>query len=321
MVLTVTINPVLEHRLTYTENMSGEIHRGGKFLLAAGGKGINVSRQLKQLGIRTIALTFAGGNFGKLFRQALVSEELDFSLVNTSSETRICPVILDTKNGNASYYFSENSIITKDEAERFVIQMEKMIKNCEIVVFSGSSPCKETDKIFSIGIEMAKKYDKVSLCDTYGKHLEDYYKAAPTIVHNNLEEVESSLSIKLNDENDKLHFLDSLYEYGTKQVHLTNGGKDFYSSNFDFHYKISVPKIEVNDSTGSGDSFVAGIANGWHHNLTFTEQVKIAVSLGSANARVFDVSNVSLGKAAELIKFVRVTPVGKKIKLIDDSPR
>ena len=320
MVLTVTINPLLEHRLTYSRTVMNEKNREGKLSFAAGGKGINVCRQLKQLGVQNIALTFSGGTFGKLFREAIKSEGLDFSLINVSSETRVCPVIIDSGNKKASYYFPVNPIIMKEEKETFILQMEKMIKNCEIVVFSGSSPCKETEDIFPIGIEMAKRYDKISICDTYGNHLKESYYAAPRIIHNNIEEIESSLSIKLENEKDKLDFLDSLYNYGIKQTFLTDEANDFYSSNFDFHYKVTVPKIDLVDSTGSGDSFVAGIAYGWHHNLTFTEQIKFAVALGSANAETFDVAIISKEKAEELINLVEVVSVGKKMKIIDDSP-
>lgn len=319
MILTITINPLLEYRFTYKLGLSDK-NRNGSLSLAVGGKGINVSRQLKLLDIQTVALTFSGGTAGKLFRDSIKSEGLEFSLINTSSETRICSVILDSNKQKALYYFSENTLVTKEEVERFVVQMEKMIKNCEIVVFSGSSPCKEAEEIIPVGIEMAKKYDKISFCDTYGTHLQKCYEVSPTIVHNNVEEVENSLSIKLKDEKDKLHFLDSLYGYGIKQAHLTDGGNDFYSSNFDFHYKTSVPKIDIVDSTGSGDSFVAGIAHGWHYNLTFEEQVKFAVSLGSANASVFEVSSVPKNKAMELLESVEIVPVGKKVKIIDDSP-
>ena len=321
MVLTVTLNPLLEYRLAYSNAILNEKKRAEKISFAAGGKGINVSRELKQLGIQNIALTFSGGTFGKLFREAIKKEGLDFSLINVSSETRLCSVIIDSVNKKISYYFPENSVIKKEESDRFILQMEKMIKNCEIVVFSGSSPCKETDKIFPIGIEIAKKNDKISLCDTYGKHLENCYKASPRIVHNNVDEVRNSLSVKLIDEKDKIEFLDSLYKYGIKQVYLTDGAKDFYSSNFDFHYKITVPKIETVDSTGSGDSFVSGIVHGWHYNSTFDEQVKFAVSLGAANARVFDVCNVKKDDVDDFPENVEVTPVGKKIKIIDDSPR
>jgi len=227
MILTVTINPLLEQRLTFSKVSSSTQNRNGKLQLSAGGKGINVNRQLNILDVQNIALTFSGGNYGKLFRESIKNEGIDFSLINTRTETRICSVIIDSKEKSISYYFSENQAITKDETDKFIFKMEKMIQNCEMVIFSGSSPGKEADKIFPAGIEIANKYDKISICDTYGMHLENCYSASPRIVHNNIEEVVNSLHLNLNDEKDKLVFLDYLYSKGIKQVYLTDGDKKY----------------------------------------------------------------------------------------------
>lgn len=320
MILTVTINPLLEQRFTFTKVSHVVQNRNGKLQLAAGGKGINVNRQLNILNVHNIALSFAGGTYGKLFREAIKNEGIDFSLINTHSETRICSVIINSAEKSISYYFSENQTITKDETDKFIAKMQKMIQNCEIVIFSGSSPCKETDRIFPAGIEMANKYDKISICDTYGSHLENCYSASPSIVHNNVEEAVNSLQINLNDEKDRLFFLDSLYSKGIKQVYLTDGDKNIYASNFDFHYKVRVPNLKGVDSTGSGDAFVAGIAYGWHNNLVFNEQIKFATALGTVNAQMFDVCNVPVDEARKFVESVEVHPIGKKIKLIDDTP-
>ncbi|MGB5848090.1 MAG: PfkB family carbohydrate kinase [Ignavibacteriaceae bacterium] len=320
MILTVTINPLLEQRFTFTKVSHVVQNRNGKLQLAAAGKGINVNRQLNILNVHNIALSFAGGTYGKLFREAIKNEGIDFSLINTHSETRICSVIINSAEKSISYYFSENQTITKDETDKFIAKMQKMIQNCEIVIFSGSSPCKETDRIFPAGIEMANKYDKISICDTYGSHLENCYSASPSIVHNNVEEAVNSLQINLNDEKDRLFFLDSLYSKGIKQVYLTDGDKNIYASNFDFHYKVRVPNLKGVDSTGSGDAFVAGIAYGWHNNLVFNEQIKFATALGTVNAQMFDVCNVPVDEARKFVESVEVHPIGKKIKLIDDTP-
>jgi len=320
MILTVTINPLLEQRFTFTKVSSVVQNRNGKVQLAAGGKGINVNRQLNILNVQNIALTFAGGTYGKLFRESIKNEGIDFSLIHTHSDTRICSVIINSAEKSISYYFSENQTISKDEIDKFIVKMQKMIQNCAIVIFSGSSPCEEADKIFPAGIEMANKFDKISICDTYGRHLDNCYSASPSIVHNNVEEVVNSLQINLNDERDKLFFLDSLYSKGIKQVYLTDGDKNVYASNFDFHYKVSVPNVKGVDSTGSGDAFVAGIAYGWNNNLVFNEQVKFATALGAANAQMFDVCNVPIDKARKLVESVEVHPIGKKIKTIDDTP-
>ena len=320
MILTVTINPLLEQRFTFTKVSPVVQNRNGKVQLAAGGKGINVNRQLNNLNLQNIALTFAGGTFGKLFRESIRNEGIDFSLINTHSDTRICSVIIDSEEKNISYYFSENQTISKVEIDNFIVKMQKMIQNCAIVIFSGSSPCKEADKIFPAGIEMANKYDKISICDTYGRHLETCYSASPSVVHNNVEEVVNSLKINLSDEKEKILFLDSLYSRGIKQVYLTDGDKNYYASNFDFHYKVSVPNLEGIDSTGSGDAFVAGIAFGWHNNLVFEEQIKFATALGAVNAKMINVCNVPEDEARKLIGSVEVHPIGKKIKTIDDTP-
>lgn len=320
MILTVTINPLVEQRFTYRKVSFKIQNRNGKLKLAAGGKGINVSRQLNKLNIQNIALTFAGGKYGKLFRDLISKEGIAFSLINTNSETRICSVIIDSEKSKLSYFFGENQVITPEETVKFISKMEKMIQNCEIVIFSGSSPCKETDIIFPAGINLAAKYDKISICDTYGGHLSDCYSAAPKIVHNNVDEVTKSLQVKLENEVDKINYLNDLYSKGVKQVFLTNGENKTYASNFDFHYSVTVPKINTLDPTGSGDAFVAGIAYGWNKKITFVEQIKFASALGSINAKTSDVCNVSWEEANKLIETVEVKSVGKKIKILNDTP-
>jgi fructose-1-phosphate kinase PfkB-like protein len=265
-------------------------------------------------------LTFAGGAYGKLFRESVRTEGLNVSFIHTKSETRICSVIIYPGEKKVQYYFGENSNITKDETDKFITQMEKMIQNCKIVVFSGSSACKETEEIFPTGIELANKFNKISICDTYGRHLEDCLSASPQIVHNNREEVTSSLNVKLQNESSIIEYLNLLYKKDIKQAYLTDGARNYYASNFDFYYKVAVPKIGAVDSTGSGDALVAGIAYSWHNNLTFEHQTKFATALGIVNATKIDVCNVSTDEANEIIESVKVEPLGKKVKIINDTP-
>ncbi len=320
MVLTVTLNPLLERRYLFDKINFNSQNRSAKKTLRAGGKGINVSRQLNKLGIENIALTFTGGVNGKLFREILRNEGISFTDIQTKEETRDAAIIIASSTNQLVTFFSENISVTKAESESFTAKMEKMIANCEMVVFAGSSPCESTDLIFPTGIEIANKFDKVSICDTYGKHLQDCIDASPSIIHNNIEEIEISLNIKLKNESEKLSLLNNLYSKGIKQAFITNGSKPFYSSNFDFHYKVTVPKIEVADSTGSGDSFVGGIVYGWHNKLTFQEQLDFASAVGVSNAKVLDTSSVEKEDMVDILNLINIEPVGKKIKIINDKP-
>ena len=320
MVLTVTINPLLERRYEYQKISAHHQNRNGVVTLQAGGKGINVSRQLNELNVQNIALTFLGGVNGKAFRNSLNKEEISFSFVSTKSETRDCAVVINSSKPSVSAFFGEDPEISIDEVDAFLLKLEKMITNSAIVIFSGSSPCKQADSIFPAGIELANRHGKISVCDTYGDHLKICIDASPTVIHNNVQETESSLKISLKTEKEKLEYLDFLYSKGVKQTFLTDGENQFYSSNFDFHYKVAVPKIAAIDPTGSGDAFTSGIVYGWHHQVTFIEQLILATSLGTANAGMFDVCRVPKTSADEFTGKIKPEAVGKKMKVINDKP-
>lgn len=320
MILSVTIHPLLERRLLYNKISLGTHHRNPIEELKPGGKGINVCRQINKFGIRSLAYTFLGGNNGKVIKHLLSEEKIDFTFIRTKNETRYSVITIDETNRSATTFFGPDYIILPGEADEFKIKLEKMIRNCEIAVFSGSSPCKETNSIFPFGIEIANKYDKISVCDTYGIHLKDCIDQSPTILHNNISEIKNSLNISLNDEKEKLSFLDFLYSKGVKQSFITNGKEDIYASNFDYHYRIENTKIEEVDPTGSGDAFVAGLVYGLNKDKTFEESVKLASALGALNASTFEVCNVNIDEAQKLTEKIKIFTVGKKIKSIDVTP-
>ena len=321
MILTVTLNPLLERRLTFNQIYIGKENRNGFEELKAGGKGINVSRQLNHLNIDNLAFTFLGGTNGKILKNIIENEGIKLSSIKTKDESRDAVIIIEKNKNSLTTYFSNNTKILIDETEEFKTKLEKMIETCEMVVFSGSSPCEETNSIFPFGIKIANKLDKISVCDTYGKHLNDCIESAPTIIHNNISELENSLGINLNEEKSKLELLNRFYNLGVKQTFLTDGANVTIASNFDFHFKIGNPEINVKDSTGSGDAFTAGIVYGWHNNLTFEESILFASKLGILNASKFEVCNINFEEVNNFRNNAEVIPIGKKMKSSNVSSR
>ncbi len=321
MILTVTLNPLLERRKSFDEVELGKSYRCKKEIYAAGGKGINVSRQLNYFGIQNMALTFLGGNNGKILRSILTNEKINFTIQSIKSETRAAELIIEEKHKRVTTFFGLNNEVTDNEVEEFKLKLDKMIQNCSIVVFSGSSPSEKANTIFPYGIELAHKYDKISILDTYGPHLGDCLNAAPTVIHNNNDEIKKSLGIPLQSESDVRDYMKELYSKGIKLIFITDGERPFYAAKFDFHYKIFPPKINIYDATGSGDSFVAGIAYGLEKSMVFDEFIRIATATASANASKLETSTVSVEEYSNLIEQVKVEPIGKKMKIIDDTPR
>lgn len=321
MILIITLNPLLERRFIYDQVEVGRVNRNGITNISAGGKGLNVSRQLKKFNIKSFNYFFSGGLNGKVLREALKTDGIEFSFVSAKSETRHASVLISKKDKIITSCFSKNPNISEQEADEFKSKLEKMIQNCEIVVFSGSSPCPETDSIIAYGIELANKYDKVSFCDTYGKHLQACIDSSPTMMHNNFSEISSSLSVELNSEKKVIDFINYLSNKDIKRSYLTNGSNNFYASNFNYIYKIKPLELQEIDSTGSGDTFVASIINSWVKSNVFENSLKSATAIAGLNATSFDVANVRPEDSIDLIDKIEVLPVGKKAKTIDVSPR
>lgn len=319
MILTVTLNPLLEKNL-YFKSTTSDNNRAYKEDYSAGGKGINISRQLNLLGIQNHAITFLGGANGKKLRSSLEKEKISFSAVSSKSETREATLIFDDEKKNLKTYFGLNSEISESEINQFLQKLEKAVINSSIVIFSGSLPTAECSIIVEKGIELCNKYDKVSILDSYGGQLETLLDKGPTVVHNNLRELESSLSLNLSNEENISNLLDGLYSKGIKLAFLTAGKGDTFAAKSDFHYRISNPKIVEKNPTGSGDAFVAGLIYGLEKSLIFNDFVKLASAFGAQNASTWDVCKVPLEEAKNLAHDVTITEIGKKIKLIDDSP-
>jgi 1-phosphofructokinase family hexose kinase len=320
MVLTVTFNPVLERKLFFNQIRYGASNRSIKELLNSGGKGINISRQLNVLGIENIALTFAGGNNGKIFRRLLVDENINHVLISTKAEMRYSINAIDYDRKNVTIFFSQNIEYTADEYQQFYEKYEKILSNASVVVFAGSCPTKDCENILLQCISKAKELDKITMLDTYGSYLSEAINSAPMVIHANVNEVQDSMKVDLSTDDLKISFLKELYSKGIKLAFLTDGKNKFFVSKFDFIYKVTPPEINEVDATGSGDSFLAGIVYGMEKALVFDDFVKVATALGSANAEVIETSKVFLPQYEKYLNQVQVMPVGKKMKLINDSP-
>lgn len=313
MVVTVTLNPILENRYTYSADNHSPLYRGGIFKRAAGGKGINVSRQLKELGIKNTALIFTGGESGRLLKSCLTAEGINFTSVQTAEETRNASVIEFRDDKKVQSFFSENRPIGSNEISEFTKRLEKLVTMADIVIFSGSVPDSASAEILKRGIKLCKEADKISFLDTYGTHLEDCIKLSPTIIHNNFEEA----GLTNAGESQIIEYLQKMNEYGVKISLLTNGGKAVYASNFGFNYKVQPPEVKVKDATGSGDAFCAGFINGVQNSFVFKDTLKFAVSVSAVNAEMWEVCKVEAGDAIRYTDQIEVSTIGEKMNLLN----
>ncbi len=292
MILTITLNPLLEKVLFFDKIERNKVNRAIHSIINAGGKGINVSRQLNKFNLENLATGFLGSDNGKKLKSILYKEGIKNSFQQISEETREGIVIVENSTILESYFFPD-PVISSSEVDSFIEKTKKAIANSEMLIISGSSPQfeKEDDelRLFTELISFAKDQDKIVFVDVYGKNLSSIFQLKPDIVHNNIEELQNSLGIYFKDEESIIQFLLESYNAGIKIFILTNGGEKTFAMNHGYMYEITPPKIVPINHTGSGDAFMAGLMYGFHENLPFEEMLRWAVASGSANASMFEV--------------------------------
>jgi tagatose 6-phosphate kinase len=320
MVLTITLNPLLEKRYFVGKIKSGKTFRSRNDYYASGGKGVNVSRQLNSLGIDNLALIPIGGNTGKIYRHVIEAEGINFSAMSVKSEMRLGSVIVEAGK-KVTTVIGENIPLLESDISKIKDKLDKMIENASTIVFAGSVPDEKSAEIICRVIERGNELDKVTILDTYGTHLQKCINAAPLAVHNNVSEIRNSLNLSLAGEEEIISYLKFLYESGVKIAAVTDGKNPAYFLKFGFLYKVVPPRVKEIDSTGSGDSLVAGIIYGLEKDLVFNKIMENAIALGAANASQLSTSSVQKEIMEELAQKVKITEIGEKMKVIDDSPQ
>jgi len=126
MIVTVTLNPSLDRTVTVHGLMVNESNRWTRAYLYAGGKGIDVSRAIHEMGGRTIAYGFIGGHEGRDLEVLLDEEGVPFSFTPIEQETRTNFIILDTKTSRQTMINAPGPRISKEELERFYRKMRQI---------------------------------------------------------------------------------------------------------------------------------------------------------------------------------------------------
>ena len=274
MIYTVTLNPCLDYVMECENIIAGDTNRSCSESISFGGKGINVSFILKELGIASKALGFIGGFTGEELEKQVrqIGIDSEFTKVHVGN-TRINVKIKgkDITEINASGF-----TINDDDLLNLYNLLDK-IKIGDTVVIGGSSPKGAADDIYE---KICKRlYDRsVSLVvDTTGKKLLSCLKYKPFLIKPNKAELEELFSIAIDSEGSLLKYMKELQSMGASNVLVSLGknGASLLDSYGVFHH-VEAHKIDAVNTVGAGDSMVAGFLCGYKKGFQY------ALDLGNA---------------------------------------
>jgi tagatose 6-phosphate kinase len=310
MILVLTMNPALDNVYSIKDFEIGKVFRPDDMTVTPGGKGLNVTRVINELGVPVIATGFLGGANGKRIKKLLDRISINNSFVFIKEETRNCINIIN-QDKISTEILEDGPSVTEDELDKFIIKYRQLLSNCNIIASSGSLPQGLPEDFYNTLINIARKEGKKFILDTSGKYLKEGLKARPYMIKPNLEETEELLGLKINNENDYCRAVFLLKESGIEFPVITLGKDGCITLIDNSVYHFFAPSIKVINTVGSGDSFIAGCATGLERAYDLKDVIKLAMACGMANTQYFETGRVSSEMVDRFIKLIRIERLEK----------
>ncbi len=261
MILTFTPNPCVDKTLEVNELKLGEKHRDVKRSCVAGGKGNNVARSVRRLGMDAAALVVVAGHTGHHVLDMLANDdEVKGIPFWTGGLTRTITTILETGPHRQTALFEPGPNLGDDEALRLLELFEASLAGVKLLTLNGAVPCASLRNIYADMVRIARSHAIPVLLDAYGEELMRGLSAGPWIVKLNKEEAYTATSISLDSDVQYRNALKSLQRNGTEIVIITDGPRDIYAAWEERSYRITPPAVTEVNPVGSGDVFAGALA-------------------------------------------------------------
>ena len=282
MVYTVTLNPALDYVMKLKALRTDDINRTDGEEIYYGGKGINVSVILTQLGIPNTALGFLGGFTGKKLEEMLKNDNVscDFNYLK-NGDTRINVKIKADKEIDLNACGPE---ITKEDMQSFLKKLDS-IKSGDYLILAGSIPNTLPDDIYEQILERVGDRNINCVVDATGDLLKNVLKYKPFLIKPNHHELGDLFSAQIKSDDDIVKYSKKLQEMGAKNVlvSMAKDGAMLTDENGCVH-KIGNAKGKLINSVGCGDSMVAGFTAGYIKTADYSYALRLGSACGNATA-------------------------------------
>jgi tagatose 6-phosphate kinase len=286
MIVTVTLNAAVDRTLTVPNFQRGQRHRASAGVTLAGGKGINVARALKLLGVPVVATGLVGGATGTRIVEELTSEAILNDFVHIEGESRTSTAVVDPTGGTYTEINEWGPSVRPDELDTLLDKLRYLSQGAELVVFAGSLPRDVEPSFYAEAIrELTRRHIQVAL-DTEGQPLTLGVDAEPFLVTPNQAEAESLVGQEFHDDEDFRVALDTVAEMGARNVLITtdHGALALLREEREPRsYRAIAPRVDPVSTVGSGDVLLAAFIAARHAGRPNEEALRAAVAAGAAS--------------------------------------
>lgn len=282
MVYTVTFNPSLDYIVTVDDFQLGMTNRTSSELMLPGGKGVNVSIILNNLGIQNTALGFVAGFTGTRIEQML--SDMGVATDFISLEKGMSRINMKIKNIDGTEINGKGPDILPENVEMLMKQLDAL-KDGDVLVLAGSIPAGISDHIYQTIMKRLESKKLLIVVDATSRLLMNVLEYHPFLIKPNHHELGEIFDVVLTEKKDVIPYAKRLQEAGAVNVLISMGGMGAVLVAGDGKiYEADAPEGILKNSVGAGDSMVAGFLTGWLKTHDYKEAFRYGVGAGSASA-------------------------------------
>lgn len=282
MIYTVTFNPALDYVVRMEQFQLGQVNRTTSEEIQFGGKGINVSVLLKNIGVQNCALGFVAGFTGKALENQLQTMGVDTDFIHLpEGMTRIN---VKMKADCETEINAQGPKIGREQLEQLFERLDRLEKE-DVLVLAGSIPSSLPSDIYENILERMEGKQILAAVDATKELLCNVLKYHPFLIKPNHIELGEIFGVQLHTEEQIREYAGRLQQMGARNVLISMAGDGalLLDETGGFH-RINAPKGTVKNSVGAGDSMVAGFLAGYLQSKDYRTALKMGTAAGSATA-------------------------------------
>jgi tagatose 6-phosphate kinase len=306
MITTVTLNPAIDITYYINDFHGKGMHRIQKIYKEPGGKGINVAKVIRALGIPVTTTGFIGGYNGRWIKDKLDQLHLKNEFERVMAESRLCLNILDDKTLNETELLELGPTISSIEYNRLKNRLEILSKKSKFVSFSGSLPSGLENDTYAELIELVQRNGAKAVLDTSGVPLKSALASKPFMIKPNRSELASLLDQSEISEEEILKVMREWHETGIACTVVSLGSDGFIANIKGQYLKVIPPKIQPVNTVGCGDTLVAALMAGVYRGKETQEYLCEGAAAAATNALEERAGVISLETMNQLREKVQI---------------
>ena len=308
-VVTITLNAAYDLVGRLTRIQLGEVNTVETLGLFPAGKGINVAKVLKDLGVDVAVGGFLGEDNSADFEQMFNKHGLEDKIHRVDGKTRINVKITETEADVTDLNFLGYQI-SPQVWQQFVTDSLAYCLNYDIVAVCGSLPRGVSPELFADWLNQLHQAGVKVVLDSSNAALTAGLKAKPWLVKPNHRELEAWVGHSLNSLEEIIAAARQLKAKGIENVIISMGAKGSLWINNEGVLKAEPPKCEnVVSTVGAGDSMVAGLIYGFEKGLSKAETLAFATAVSAFAVSQSNVGVSDLSLLDPILEKVQITMI------------